>query len=100
PGGDDLHLCPLSESKTIAAAYQPLQHGMLIWRSDNKKIIILFENDVKDIIDDSWQEGQPQPTPINGTPPVGFYQPVRGFGKVWSPLQLQLGWALQPEQGY
>jgi hypothetical protein len=34
-------------------------------------------------------------------PPEGYYQPVRGFGKLWrEELRSALGWALAPERSY
>jgi hypothetical protein len=46
---------------------------------------------------DTWDASQP--TSAGLVPPAGFYEPVRGFGKVWrdNSLGSTLGWATDQE---
>jgi hypothetical protein len=51
---------------------------------------------------DVWDESKPESDP-GIVPPVGLYQPVRGFGLVWREepgVRDRLGWAVDREVGY
>ncbi len=100
--------CPLGPATDVQAAYQPFEGGHMLWRSDTGAIYVLTA-----IADpnqtygqvyrfrDTWVEGEE--VAVEATPPVGLYQPVRGFGKVWAEsayVRDQLGWATAPEEGY
>ena len=108
--------CPeASEFALIEAAHERFEGGYMFWRKDAKKIYVFFGNPNTDTIgtwieyEDTWQDGEPMPTPhgtpgVRGsaTPPAGKYAPVRGFGKLWNAdeeLRNRLGWALETEQG-
>ncbi|MGA7732191.1 MAG: zf-HC2 domain-containing protein [Chloroflexia bacterium] len=110
--------CPEQEEFAILdAAHERFEGGYMFWRKDIKKIYVFFGNPNTDTIgtwieyEDTWQEGEPMPTPLPGetpgvrgstTPPAGKYAPVRGFGKLWhtnKELRDRLGWALETEQG-
>jgi hypothetical protein len=107
--------CPeASEFALLEAAHERFEGGYMFWRKDAKKIYVFFGNPNTDTIgtwieyEDTWQEGEPMPTPqgtpgVRGstTPPAGKYAPVRGFGKLWNTneeLRNRLGWALETEQ--
>lgn len=76
----------------------------MFWRGDTRTIYVFTGQPsnrygVWQAYPDTWQEGEPIP-PTGGTPPVGKYAPVRGFGKLWATnesVRAALGWATQPE---
>jgi hypothetical protein len=94
------HRCPLTQD-TIWAAYEPFEGGHMVWRSDTQQIIVLYTDGSYEIYEDTWQEGDPVEIP--GSPPLGFYAPVRGFGNLYASrpdLRGRLGWATALEEGY
>ena len=94
--------CALEPEKSIQAAEQNLQYGIMFWRSDNKLIYALYNNGVWQAVQDVWKEGDPASDP-GMVPPWGYYQPIRGFGKVWrdeSGVRARLGWATDQERGF
>lgn len=105
--GCALTYAPFSEEAVIQTAYQPFQHGAMLWvqrqtYTQEKLIYVFFDDGTFQQFTDTWAEGQP----VSGsdTPPAGLYQPVRGFGKVWregtgARVRERLGWATAPEQG-
>ncbi len=95
--------CPEeSESAILAATQQHFQGGYMFWREDTH-VILVFLNGASDggtwvSYTDTWRESDP--TPVPSTPPQGYYEPVRGFGKVWHAdpgLRQRLGWATDQE---
>lgn len=95
--------CPRTEAITIAAAQQPFENGLMLWREDVNVIYGLRPDQTWFFTGDTWREGvDPSEDPAL-TPPNGLYQPVRGFGKVWRErpgLREALGWAMAEEQGF
>ena len=91
--------CPLSPERGIRTAVQPFEAGLLLWRADNREIIVLRVDGVVSTYQDTYQEGETL-TPA-GTPPSGRSVPIRGFGKAWRDhgLAEQLGWATARETG-
>lgn len=98
--------CPLTQDQ-VWAAYEPFEHGYMVWRSDTREIYVLTTSAELDdegryeTYHDTWQEGDP--VELSGTPPPGLYAPVRGFGHLYAsqpPVRERLGWALAPEVGY
>jgi hypothetical protein len=107
--GDGAAVAPL-------ATMQLFEHGLMIRFGNNpKKVYVLavqpiagYSNGPWRSVDDSWTEGEPESDP-SLMPPDGRYQPVKGFGKIWSGLdptpgdtypRASLGWALAPEQTF
>ena len=93
---------PREEADTTQAAFQAFEHGLMIWRGDTKQIYALHDDGSLAYYNDTWDESQPVDDSAQ-VPPDGFFQPVRGFGKLWRTevrLASKLGWALAPEQGY
>ncbi len=97
--------CPKAPEGAITlAAHQRFQGGYMFWRGDTRTIYVFIggpddQYGVWKQYPDTWQEGDPTPVPV-GTPPAGYYEPVRGFGKLWhsdESIRLALGWALEPE---
>ncbi len=100
--------CPQPARSGLMAA-QRFEHGLMLWgqslRTDGvDEIVILLDNGQWKIVRDLWQPHLPENDPTL-SPPAGFYQPVRGFGRVWreeiiapnQPVRAALGWALEPE---
>lgn len=106
----DPDLCP-SAVNNLTAAAQPFEHGRMIWldggvdgdgvtRAD--MIFVLYADGTLTAFLDTWREGDPLSDPTI-VPPAGFYQPVRGFGRVWreeATVRGKLGWATAEEQAY
>jgi hypothetical protein len=101
--------CAASPAATINAAYQPFEHGFMIW-TETDHIIGVFFDDSQPLsvrppmvqATDEWKQGDPESDPAI-VPPNGFYQPVRGFGLVWRTkdnIRNWLGWATAPETAY
>ena len=85
-----------------AATQQHFQGGYMFWREDMHTILIFLQGAADEgtwvSYEDTWREGDPTPAPSG--PPAGFYEPVRGFGKIWhadAGLRQRLGWATERE---
>jgi hypothetical protein len=90
--------CPHDPSVTTPAAAQTFEHGRMLWRDSDGAIYVLFEDGRQpqyQRYSDPWLEGQPDSDP-SIVPPSGYYQPVRGFGRIWREaptVRDRLGWA-------
>jgi hypothetical protein len=102
--------CPTSDATVIWAAWQPFEHGDMLWRSDNDWIYELAFAGGEDATRGAWATGGESwrwdgsfPDGRGLTPPPGRFEPVRGFGHVWfnrlGGQTSQFGWAIGPEQG-
>lgn len=94
--------CPRAEAQVIAAARQPFEHGLMLWRGDVNLIYGLGPDQRWFFTGDTWRDGDPSDDPAI-VPPNGLYQPVRGFGKVWRErpgVREALGWATAEEAGF
>ena len=91
--------CATDVEQQTWAGEQSFQNGYMFWRQDNGKIYVLYTNGSWGVYDDTWSSGEAeQDTSI--VPPVGYYQPKRGFGKVWRDqdgVRDGLGWATTDE---
>jgi hypothetical protein len=104
-------LCPQEAVVEAAAAYQPFEHGSMIWLAEVDWIFVLFDDGstpAYTVFANLWEDGMPESEP-EIVPPEGRYQPVRGFGMVWRGeldaaeyygIRERLGWATAPEDGY
>jgi hypothetical protein len=107
--------CPVSGETPVSMARQPLQHGRMIWIGAaaslpdlQNSVLVLPEGGAIqsqgrwERFADTWQEDQPASDPLLA-PPIGLFQPMRGFGKVWRERlggpEALVGWATAPEQG-
>jgi len=103
--------CPGPATYTKMAV-QHFEHGVMIWTEWEDRIRV-FYNDSQDVHlrrwemrNNEWFPGMPESDP-NIVPPPGYYQPVRGFGKLWregshwdgTSIRDLLGWAIEPELG-
>jgi hypothetical protein len=96
--------CPQGSPRQIALAFQPFEHGLMLWRGSDRSIFILSQQgDQWWRLDDTFRDGQDSESDPGLIPPEGLLQPVRGFGKVWRQngfVREALGWATSPETEY
>jgi hypothetical protein len=95
----------ITPTNKVYAAWQPFEGGVMIWWSDLDQIWVLI-NPVGNtpgqayIYQDNWTNQGISA----GSPPLGRYGAVRGFGYIWANYLSggagQLGWAYAPEIGY
>lgn len=89
------------QPNSVAAAYQYFQNGAMIWRGDEQKIYVIYDDGTWEVYDDTFKEGEAESDPSLKAP-SGLMQPVRGFGKVWrasAGVREHLGWAVGKEAG-
>lgn len=98
--------CPRSAPLTVESAFQPFEHGFMIWlpRPDEPRpSIYVFGNDGQlSLFPDTWSADDPANVPEQ-EPPTGLFQPVGGFGKVWREnpaVRDRLGWGTAEETLY
>lgn len=92
--------CPHEPIYYYAAAWQPFEHGVMMWLADTGRIWVMTNDGRLRVFDDTYQEGDPDP---QASPPPDRRTPRRGFGQVWQALggaDSPLGWALDDETGY
>ena len=102
--------CPTVGAAVKWAAWEPFQHGYMLWRSDNDWAYVFNWQGGSNQSAGDWAtggegwrwDGITNPPPL--TPPTGLFEPVRGFGFVWHyKLGGQtggLGWATDVEKGF
>lgn len=95
--------CPLGITATQSgSAAQLFERGMMVYLAGNPGTIYSLANDgTFRRFNDTFAAGV-DPDSGGETPPVGYLEPVRGFGKVWRTnpdVRLALGWAIIPEAG-
>ena len=77
----DLLGCPSSNVQGgVSMAVEEFRDGWMLWRGNNQRIYVLFNNGSWSSFQDTWREGEPDFT-CGGphSPP----DPQRGFGRVW-----------------
>jgi len=93
--------CPVELEKSSWSAEETFVGGYMFWRGDLRLIYALYNNSTWQSFVDTWYEGQLEWDPAI-VPPAGYYQPKRGFGKVWREqpgVRDKLGWATTEERG-
>ena len=93
--------CAQAPEESVWGAEQTFERGLMFWRSDTNKVYVLRSDGTWQQYDDTWNEGDQEWDP-SILVPTGFYQPKRGFGKVWreqSGVRSALGWATTEERG-
>ncbi len=100
--------CPGRTYANVPAAFQPFQHGAMIWLDlgETGRSIIVARDAGRPapepsyfIASDTYREGEPLPPA--GDPPPGLYVPVRGFYKLWYGSRGQgqwMGYGTAPER--
>jgi hypothetical protein len=94
--------CPTEMEKAVWAGEQNFQGGYMLWRQDTNEIYVIYNNGTWQVYPDTWTTSEPEMDP-SIVPPSGYYQPKRGFGKVWrnNPnVRSNLGWATTQERGF
>lgn len=94
--------CPADTEKSVWAAEQSFSGGYMFWRQDQQYLYVLYNNGTWQGFGDTWTSGEPEWDP-GIVPPPGYYQPKRGFGKVWrdqAGVRNALGWATMEEHGF
>ena len=101
--------CPHTTERQVFVAYQPFERGQMIdvieryGNSEFKTIYVLFGDGSVQRFQDTYRDGDPEPT-VTPSPPPGLFAPARGFGKVWregtgARVRERLGWATAREVG-
>jgi hypothetical protein len=89
----------------VQLAEQVFEHGRTFWIRHTRQIWVMQASpDDPDggdwfCYDDTFEDGEQEVDP-SLIPPLGMYQPRRGFGKLWRShpeIREGLGWALTPE---
>ena len=99
--------CPSSPPHYTTMQAEHFQRGLMLWTEWNRLIYIIYMDDLRPRWEarvDAWTEGMPPDNPAI-VPPLGYYQPVRGFGVAWRDEQApagarvrdRLGWATDEE---
>jgi hypothetical protein len=94
--------CAINNAATLSSAYQSFEHGAMLWlQGTPSQIYLLYPDGRYTRFTDTYD---PAIDPESGgeTPPAGFVEPVRGFGKIWRTYQdvrLAFGWATGNELG-
>lgn len=95
--------CAVEAGIGTTVAYQPFELGRMLWRADLRQIYVLQYDGTWASYNDTWDERQPDRDP-DIIPPEYFFQPMRGFGKLWREqlggVEAWIGWATDQERGY
>lgn len=98
--------CPLGEAYQKRVAYQPFEHGFMLWKAGpygdpGGMIYVAYDSGAWQEYHDTWATGQPEQTGLS--PPSGLREPRFGFGKLWREQlggpNSKIGWALADEKG-
>jgi len=94
--------CPTANEQGVWMGEETFQGGYMFWRQDQNAIYVLYNDGTWASYSDTWTSAEPEwDTMIY--PPSGYYQPKRGFGKVWrneSGVRDKLQWATTEERGF
>jgi hypothetical protein len=96
---------PTRTTSQVYVAEQRFENGRMFWLEPIDQIWVLLETDRRNgtwtVYPDTFEEGEPEFDPTI-QPPEDFFQPERGFGKLWREnpeIRAALGWAIEPEEG-
>ena len=93
--------CPVELETSTWSAEESFIGGHMFWRGDLRLIYALFSDGTWQSFVDTWYDGDLESDPTI-VPPTGYYQPMRGFGKVWreqAGVRDKLSWATTEERG-
>ena len=94
--------CPTENEVGTWAAQHPFQSGLMLWQEYDRSVSVLYNNGTWQGYNDTWMTGDPEYDP-GIVAPGGYYQPIRGFGRVWRDnhiVRTGLGWGTTEEQGF
>jgi hypothetical protein len=94
--------CAIQAEQSVWAAEEVFQGGYMFWRGDSYYIFTLYNNGTFQGFNDTWTTAEPEWDASIVAPP-GYYQPKRGFGKVWrnnSWVRATMGWGTTEERGF
>jgi len=105
--------CPNGPAQSSWAAEQIFEGGRMLWLEQGSLVDAQYEGQSLifvlytsgnswELYVATWTPTEPDSDP-SIVPPQGFYQPIRGFGKIWRnnpQIQKRLGWALVNERGF
>jgi hypothetical protein len=95
-----LPLCPENPARAVFAVWQPFEHGVMIWFSDQTQVFVMTDDGRVHVYQDQFVEGDPNPPEIA---PNERFTPTRGFGLLWEALggaSSPVGWGTAAESGY
>jgi hypothetical protein len=93
--------CPVADEFSTTAAEEKFIGGYMFWTAVGPKVYALYNNGTWQSYSDTWAPPQAESDP-SIVPPWGYYQPLRGFGKVWREnpsVRGSLSWATEQERG-
>lgn len=93
--------CPVELETNTWSAEETFVSGYMFWRGDLRLIYAIYNDGTWQSFVDYWNEGDLEWDPTI-VPPGGYYQPKRGFGKVWreqAGVRDNLSWATTEERG-
>ncbi len=93
--------CPVELETSTWSGEESFIGGYMFWRGDLRLIYALFTDGTWQSFVDTWYDGQLEWDPTI-VPPAGYYQPKRGFGKVWreqAGVRDKISWATKEERG-
>jgi len=91
--------CPLQAEQGGAAAEQVFEGGTMYWWGASRRIYVLFGKNGGNfgVYADTYTDAD---NLSDLSPPPGYFEPGRGFGKVWrnyAAVGDSLGWGVGPE---
>lgn len=93
--------CALADEFSTVAAEEKFVGGKMFWTAVGPRVYVLYNNGTWQSFADTWAAPQPESDP-GIVAPWGYYQPLRGFGKVWREnpaVRSGLSWATEQERG-
>lgn len=91
--------CPAVVATVSMATYQEFQGGYMVWLEQSDLIYVMYNNGLPawEVYEDLYVEGTEERDDFDELPPPGdFFQPRRGFGKLWfldANVRNRIGWA-------
>lgn len=91
--------CPAVRATISMATYQEFEGGYMIWLEQSDLIYVMYNNGrpAWETYEDLYIEGTEERDDFDLLPPPGdFFQPRRGFGKLWvldANVRNRIGWA-------
>jgi hypothetical protein len=94
--------CPTEVDRVTNFATQKFENGVMFWREEDKRILVLFNDKTWLQFNDAWTSALPDDACLNVAVAPGLVRPKRGFGKVWCEqpnIRAKIGAAVENEIG-